>query len=124
MDEAWFREEILERFRHPKNRRMLAPSDGMFPGKNPSCGDTLMLFVRFTDSNAGKQIAEITFTGTGCAISQVAADVLSDHVNGKSVRELHAMHDTKMFQLLGTTAIAPGRRTCALLALHTLQSHL
>lgn len=124
MDPQWFREEMLERFREPRNRKPLELADAVYSSHNPSCGDTLTLFVRFAESRDKKIISELTFTGTGCAISQVAADVLADHVKARSIEDIHAIDESKMLHLLHAETIAPGRRNCALLAIRTLQSRL
>ena len=52
-------------------------------GVNPSCGDELTLALRLD----GNLIKEAAFTGHGCAVSQAAADMMSDLVTGETVDE-------------------------------------
>ena len=50
-------------------------------GINPSCGDELVLQVRLADDGT---IAEASFTGHGCAVSQASADMMADAVTGQT----------------------------------------
>ncbi len=63
-------------------------------GDNPSCGDEIHLAVRFGDNG---NVEEIKFTGSGCAISQASASLMTMKLKGKARAEavsmLDAFHD-------------------------------
>ena len=74
---------FMEHNSHPDYKyEMDAPTD-THEGVNPSCGDELTLQLRVEDG----KIAEASFTGHGCAISQASADIMADLITGKSVEE-------------------------------------
>ena len=65
-----YQEHILEHYKHPHNRRHMEDADVTEKGKNESCGDDLVLYVKFD----GDTLADIAFEGFGCAISQSGAE--------------------------------------------------
>jgi len=60
-----YQELILDHSRHPANFRAMPEATCSVEGDNPLCGDHLRLFVRLQ----GQHIADISFQGSGCAIS-------------------------------------------------------
>ena len=122
-DEAMYRENILDHYKEPHNKRPLAGATFSHREINPSCGDTIDLYVRLADG----KVAEATFEGHGCAISQAAVSMLTDHVKGMTVEELKGLAKEDVFRLLGVE-IGMTRLRCALLGLKTLevglQNHL
>lgn len=69
---------IREHFRRPRNRGPLKASSGAGQAHNRFCGDTVRISVRIEDG----RIAEVTFDGRGCAISQAAASMLTGVAKG------------------------------------------
>ncbi len=149
MDEI-YQANILDHYKHPRNGRPLAEYDVKERGSNPSCGDDLMLYIKFSkpqDSlelqpsrgetlNADSQgltsggvasgtmrIADIGYDSAGCAISTAAMSLLSEEVKGKSCDEVTALSEKSVYDLLGVP-IGPEREKCALLGLRTLQNAL
>lgn len=86
---------------------------------NFSCGDDIELFVR----TEGNRVADASFDGHGCAISQAAVSMLTEHVHGRGIDELENLTDEEMGQLLGVE-VGPARRTCAMLGLEALRQAL
>ena len=82
--ENLYKEAILEHYRYPRNRGELENASVREEGLNPSCGDALDLFLVIK----GSVIADVKFTGEGCAISQSSASMMSEAVKGKSVEEV------------------------------------
>jgi nitrogen fixation NifU-like protein len=68
-------------------------------------------------------LADIRFSGSGCAISQASASLLSEYVRGKSIPEVLALKPETVLGLLGVT-LSPGRLKCGLLSLETLKKSL
>ena len=115
-----YRDEILEHYRQPHNFGTLDAPDAVYEGHNPLCGDriTMMLHV-----DAEGNVAEVAFSGRGCAISQASASLLTDEVKGRPVAEIEAMKNQDILDLLGIE-ISPARLKCALLSLDTMQHAL
>ncbi len=112
-----YREEILEHSRNPRNKKVMDNATFQSRRRNMSCGDTMEMFVKL--DNEGR-VAELTFDGVGCAISQGAASMLTEEATGRTLDELKAMTKENVFDLLGTE-VGPARIRCAMLALETLQ---
>ena len=68
-------------------------------------------------------VADVAFTGRGCAISQASASLLTDEVKGKSVDEVAKLTSQDLLDLIGIE-ISPARLKCALLSLDTLEHAL
>ena len=81
MLEQLYREAILDHYRRPRNRGPLDGATHVHEGLNPSCGDELELHLRV---DAGV-VREARFTGTGCAISQSSASMMTERICGEPV---------------------------------------
>ena len=110
-----YRDYILEHYRRPHNFGVLDAPDLRWEGANPLCGDRITLMI---DVRAGK-VADVAFTGRGCAISQASASLLTDEIRGKTLDELERLTPDDVLDLLGID-ISPARLKCALLSLDTL----
>lgn len=76
--------QFLDHVSHPDYKYKLDDPTHTHEGVNPSCGDDLVLHLRLADDGS---IAEASWTGHGCAISQASADMMSDLMVGKSPEE-------------------------------------
>lgn len=115
-DEEMYRENILDHYREPHNARRIGDATFSHRELNPSCGDTIELFVKLEDG----KVADVGFDGHGCAISQAAVSMLTDHVKGMDVARLQALSKEDVFRLLGVE-VGMTRLRCALLGLKTLE---
>ncbi len=113
-----YRENILDHYKSPRNFGTLEHPDISHHEYNASCGDDLTFTVKL---DAERRVAEVKFTGRGCAISMAAASMLSERIKGMSLDDLHRLTSEDIFELLGTE-IGPGRIKCALLPLKTLMT--
>lgn len=118
-DEEIYRENILEHYRNPRNFGKLQQPSLQQKETNPTCGDELELFVNLEQGKA----AEVKFFGKGCAISQAAASMLTEHMKGKSIEELQNISPDKVLAMLGIQ-LGFVRKRCGLLCLKTLQKGL
>lgn len=128
-----YQEVILDHNRHPHNFRELAGADRHADGHNPLCGDRLGVYVNLD----GDRIVDVSFMGSGCAISKASASLMTDAVMGKTLDEARQLfeqflnlvtNDAADGEELGKLAVFAGVRDyptrvkCASLAWHTLRA--
>lgn len=113
-----FRDHILEHYRRPRCHGTLESPDARVEDANPLCGDRLVMEFKFADG----RIAAVRFTGTGCSISQAAASLVCEAIEGRPIDEVKAMTRQDMLDLLGVDELGPVRSKCAMLALKTVKA--
>ena len=124
-----YTDQIMEHYRAPCNRGVLAAPDASYEDQNPLCGDTIRIDLAYDPPLAQdaapeqRRIAAIRFSGAGCAISQAAASMLTEMVAGRSVAEVRTLSKEDVLEELGIT-LSPTRLKCALLALKVLKAAL
>ena len=96
--EALYQDIILDHYRSPHGRGLRDPYDAEVYHVNPTCGDEVTLRVRLSRGGAdgaddGPVVADVSYDSMGCSISQAAASVLHDLVNGRRVDEAMRVHD-------------------------------
>lgn len=114
----FYRELIIDRYQNPHYRGELDPHDITFEDSNPLCGDEIRIDLRV---NGNDEIVEAVFSGRGCAISQASADLLLEHVQGKTLAEVKDLTKEDILELLGIE-LGPVRLKCALLSLKVLKA--
>ena len=137
-----YQEIILE---HGKNPRNLGKTDNFnkdAKGNNPLCGDNVHIYLKLNDQ---RKVEDISFEGSGCAISMASASIMTDLMKGKSDNEAKEIIEdflgmikenpelksnilkeddkTKLMCLSGVKQY-PMRVKCATLSWHTLTSAL
>jgi nitrogen fixation NifU-like protein len=95
--ESMYREIILDHYKHPQHRGLADPFDAEVHHVNPTCGDEVTLRVRLDDG----AIAELTWEGVGCSISQASTSVMSGLVLGKPIPDALALQE-KFLDLMQT----------------------
>jgi nitrogen fixation NifU-like protein len=129
-----YQDVILEHSKAPRNFRELQAANHKAEGYNPLCGDHFTVYVDL----AGDAIHDVSFQGSGCAISKASASMMTQIVKGKSREEagklFEQFHNLVTGQAngagaeLGKMAVFAGvsefpvRVKCATLAWHTLQA--
>jgi nitrogen fixation protein NifU and related proteins len=119
MTDSIYREAILDHNKNPRNKGTLDPVDYSYEDVNPLCGDEIRIDVR-TD---GEKVTAIRFSGRGCAISQAAASILTEMVDGQPLEEVKAISREDLLGELGVP-ISPARMKCAMLGLKVLKAGL
>lgn len=142
--QALYQSIILDHNRRPRNYGapavVDAPGTSQADGRNPLCGDELTVWCT-VDGEA--RIADVRFTGSGCAISKASASIMTAAVKGKSRAEADLLFarfhdlvtgkpdasadgDTKLGSLAAFSGVSrfPARVKCASLAWHTLRAAL
>jgi nitrogen fixation NifU-like protein len=133
-----YQQVILDHNKSPRNFKKLETANHHAEGYNPLCGDRIDVYVKLE----GDKIEDISFTGSGCAISKASASLMSTMVKGKTIEEaekifekFHHLITGKMDEKVDTDDVGklavfagvrefPSRVKCASLAWHTLNSAL
>lgn len=87
--------------------------------RNRLCGDEVRLDLRLEAA----QVREARFDGRGCLVSQAAASMLCEYVEGRTIDELAALEAADVLDLFGVP-LTPHRQQCALLAFRALKTVL
>ena len=133
-----YQELILEHNKAPRNFRQLATANRHAEGNNPLCGDHFTVYLDIE----GDSIRDISFQGSGCAISKASASMMTQMLKGKTMVEAEELFDRfhglvtgrapangnqgdlgKLAVFSGVSAF-PVRVKCATLAWHTLMAAL
>jgi nitrogen fixation protein NifU and related proteins len=130
-----YQEVILDHSKKPRNFREL-PSGQRADGFNALCGDKVSVFVQMEQG----RIKDISFLGSGCAISKASASMMTACLKGKTREEAHAVlerfhrmvtgrgsePEAELGKLTVFSGVCdfPARVKCATLAWHTLDAAL
>lgn len=131
-----YQDIILEHSKNPRNYRALAGANRSAEGFNPLCGDHFTVYLEIGDG----KIRDVSFQGSGCAISKASASMMTQAVKGKSTEEAEQLFekfhhvvtgkDGAESEALGKLAAFAGvseypvRVKCATLAWHALRAAL
>lgn len=96
-----YQQVILDHNKRPRNRGRLPTANRIAHGDNPTCGDQCSVYLRLD----GDRIADISFDGSGCAISQASASLMTSQLKGKTTAEASKLYDE--FRQIVTTGQAP-----------------
>jgi nitrogen fixation NifU-like protein len=130
-----YQQLIVDHSKSPRNFRVLEKANATARGDNPLCGDNYILYARVE----GEVVKELSFQGSGCAISKASASILTETLKGKTKAEVKALFD-KVHELvttgkatdgeLGKLAVFggvhkfPARVKCAILPWHAVVAAL
>lgn len=133
-----YQELIIDHSRRPRNFKVLETADRKLEGYNPLCGDKITVFLELADD----RVTNVSFQGSGCAISTASASVMTESVKGKTLAEVEALFEVFHHMVTGKPPAAgnapelgklavfsgvsefPARVKCATLAWHTLHAAL
>ena len=135
-----YQEIILDHGKNPHNLKKMENFNKEAKGHNPLCGDKVHVYLKLDDK---KNIEDISFEGSGCAISMASASIMTDLLKNKKAKEVKEVVEdflemikekpelstkilledekTKLMCLSGVKQY-PMRVKCATLAWHTLTS--
>ncbi len=119
MDRQSAIEYLLDHYESPRNYGPLPDADVVVPIEQPDCGDQVTIYLKV--DAAGERIASLTFEGTGCAVSQAAASILTEMLQGASLTRVEALECETLGDWLGHEVVR-NRPRCATLALGTLKA--
>ncbi len=82
-----YQEIILDHYRNPQHRGLREPYEAEVHHVNPTCGDEITLRVHLDGTGDGAVVADVSYEGQGCSISQASASVMSDLIIGRTVKD-------------------------------------
>jgi len=133
-----YQQVILDHNKSPRNFKKMDNANHFGEGYNPLCGDKIDIYLKVEDG----KIEDVSFQGSGCAISKASASLMSSFMKGRTIEEAEELfgkfHDlitgkideSQSIEDLGKLAVFAGvqefplRVKCASLAWHTLISAL
>jgi nitrogen fixation protein NifU and related proteins len=133
-----YQELIIDHSKRPRNFKVLEAANRKLEGYNPLCGDKITLFLELEHD----RVKNVSFQGSGCAISTASASVMTESVKGKTLAEVEALFEVFHQMVMGKPPAAgnvpelgklavfsgvsefPARVKCATLAWHTLHAAL
>ncbi len=119
MDSSFYRENLLDHYRNPRQHGRIDAPTVSHEDLNPLCGDMIHIDVVTADGT----LTDARFEGQGCAVSQASASMLLEEVVGKPLDEIAAFTRDDLFALIGVQ-LSPARMKCALLPLAVLRAAL
>ncbi len=132
-----YQEVILDHNRQPRNFHEIKDASRHAEGFNPLCGDKCTVYVKMD----GDTIRDVSFIGSGCAISKASSSIMTTAVKGKTAAEAESLFgvfhdlvtgkgtqaskgDLGKLQVFSGVSEFPARVKCASLAWHTLKAAL
>lgn len=133
-----YQEVILDHNKKPRNFGVLEDATQVAQGHNPLCGDNVTVYLHVE----GDTIQDISFNGSGCAISKASASLMTSALKGKTVAEAETIFQSfrelvtgaeaseEVLEEMGKLAVFsgvrdyPARVKCASLAWHTVHNAL
>jgi nitrogen fixation NifU-like protein len=101
--ESMYQEIILDHYKHPHGRGLRDPFDAESFQVNPTCGDEVTLRVKLDDG----KVADVSYDGQGCSISQASTSVMTDLVVGHTLEEAFTTMDAFVELMQGKGKIEP-----------------
>jgi nitrogen fixation NifU-like protein len=135
---ALYQEVILDHNKNPRNFRSMADATYVVEGYNPLCGDHYTIYLKVE----GDVVREVSFQGSGCAISKASTSMMSIVMKGKTTKEAEKLFDQfhrlvtgeldrvqnteELGKLAAFSGVSefPARVKCAILSWHTLHNAL
>ena len=131
-----YQEVILDHSKRPRNFHEMTDADRQAEGYNPLCGDRVKVYLKVRDD----KVSDVSFKGSGCAISTASASIMTESLKGKTREEAEALfkafhklvtgkrpeEEAELGKLAVFSGVSeyPTRVKCATLAWHTLMASL
>jgi nitrogen fixation NifU-like protein len=113
----FYRDYILDHYRHPRNFGNLERFDAEAEDLNPLCGDQIRMELKIDDG----VVTDLRFSGKGCAISQASASMLTERIKGMRLSDVAKISKDVVLEDVGI-GISPTRMKCAMLGLRVVKS--
>ncbi len=83
--EDLYQEIILDHYRNPQGRGLREPFEAQVHHVNPTCGDEIDLRIHLEDVDGVPHVADVSYSGQGCSISQASASVMYESLQGRTL---------------------------------------
>lgn len=128
-----YQQVIMDHNKKPRNFRDMSDANHLAHGNNPLCGDVLVVYLKLNDD----VIEDVSFQGSGCAISVASASLMTEALKGKTLAEAEVLYEQVHKQMTGKdvdiSALGklevlsgvkefPARVKCATLSWHTVHA--
>ena len=128
-----YQQVIMDHNKRPRNFREIDKANHLAHGNNPLCGDKLVVYLKLD----GELIEDVSFKGSGCAISMASASLMTEALKGKTLEEAQAIYDQVhksmtgeetdrnllgKLEVLSGVKEFPARVKCATLSWHTVHA--
>ena len=113
-----YREQIIDLYEHPLNYGEIENADFSYEEDNPLCGDVIRIEVKLDENG---RVADVSWSGDGCAISQASASLLTEEIKGMTMDEVKTFDKDTLLELIGVP-LSMARMKCALLSLKVLKA--
>lgn len=110
-------DQIIDHFEHPRHFGALADPDMVHMGGNPACGDVVTVYLR--GGGNGSPVA-LSYEGQGCTISQAAASMVMEMMQGMTLAQLDAASVEPLLACIGPDIVGT-RQRCATLAFNSMK---
>jgi nitrogen fixation NifU-like protein len=111
--------KVLDHAMNPRNRGILEPADYSHEDTGSVCGDEVRIDVRLK----GDCVADVAFSGRGCAVSQASASILTELLANMTLDDVKALNEDDLLAAIGVP-IGRARLECALLSLSVLRASM
>ncbi len=101
--QSLYQEIILDHYKHPSHKGLHSPFGIEVHHINPTCGDEVTLRLSLADGH----VAQLSWDGLGCSISQASTSVMSALVSGRSLAEVSKTSDAFLVLMQGRGAVVP-----------------
>jgi nitrogen fixation NifU-like protein len=129
-----YQEMVFDHYKRPRNCHAMPDASCRAEGYNPLCGDKVTVYLKLEND----RVTDVSFEGSGCAISTASASLMTEALRGKSVDEVEALFrsfhamvtesdshpELGKLEVLAGVREFPARVKCATLAWHTLHAAL
>ena len=116
-EEEIYQEHVLDHYEDPYHRGSCEHATHAHEDDNPLCGDVIRIELKIDND----QVKEAWFEGDGCCISQSAASMLVEKMEGQSIDAIRDFTAEQMLELF-QAKLTPNRQKCCLLSWKVLQS--
>lgn len=104
--DSLYQEIILDHYRNQHGKGLREPFDGQVHHVNPTCGDEITLRVALGEG-PDPTLADISYEGVGCSISQASVSVLAEMATGERLSELQPQHEAFLALMHGRGTVEP-----------------
>jgi len=114
-----YSETVIDHFMNPRNVGVIEDADGVGFEGNPTCGDTMEIFIKVQRVNGTERIADIKFRTFGCGAAIASSSIATEMVKGKTLEEAEQLSEEQIVEALG--GLPPLKVHCSLLATGALR---